>query len=157
MLRTLGEAAAPTLFGYVSQYVFGGPAAAGSAGGAVDSTHSVSASGATGLGYTFLVFLVPLMAAGLLACSPCAPIHGTWPPPRRPSGKSAKHLSMITRSFRAQAGNPLAEHATPAAPIPGAAARLVQRPEAAVDPAVGISLGSPQPASFPTGSASDPR
>ena len=67
VLRTLGEAAAPTLFGYVSQYVFGGPAAAGSAGGAVGSTHSVSASGATGLGYTFLIFLVPLMASGLLA------------------------------------------------------------------------------------------
>ena len=67
VLRTLGEAAAPTLFGYVSQYIFGGPAASGSAGGAVSSTGTASASGATGLGYTFLIFLVPLMAAGLLA------------------------------------------------------------------------------------------
>ncbi len=67
VLRTLGEAAAPTLFGYVSQYIFGGPAASGSAGRAVSSTGSVSTSGATGLGYTFLIFLVPLMAAGLLA------------------------------------------------------------------------------------------
>ncbi|PZS37654.1 MAG: MFS transporter, partial [Pseudonocardiales bacterium] len=52
VLRTLGEAGAPTLFGYMSQYVFGGPAASGSAGGAVSSTGTASASGATGLGYT---------------------------------------------------------------------------------------------------------
>lgn len=56
VLRTLGEAAAPALFGYVSQYVFGSGAPA--AGG--------SGSGAAGLEYTFLVFLVLVMGAGLL-------------------------------------------------------------------------------------------
>lgn len=48
MLRTLCEAAAPALFGYVSAHVFsGGPSGAG-------------------LEYTLLVFLVALLAAGLL-------------------------------------------------------------------------------------------
>lgn len=46
VLRTLGEAAAPTLFGLVSAQVFGGPDA---------------------LAYTFLAFLVALLAAALLA------------------------------------------------------------------------------------------
>jgi hypothetical protein len=32
LARSLGEAAAPTLFGYVSQYVFGGPGSAAGAG-----------------------------------------------------------------------------------------------------------------------------
>ncbi|MEV6793346.1 MFS transporter [Streptomyces sp. NPDC051320] len=45
LLRTVGEAAAPTLFGWVSTQVFGGP---------------------DGLEYTFLLALVPLIAAGLL-------------------------------------------------------------------------------------------
>jgi predicted MFS family arabinose efflux permease len=61
-IRSLGEAAAPTLFGYVSQFVFGGPGAA--AGGAGTSA---GGAGGSGLEYTFLVFLVPLLAAGLLA------------------------------------------------------------------------------------------
>jgi len=52
VLRTLGEAAAPISFGFVSQYLFGGAHRAGHA---------------TGLEYTFLVFLVPLLCAGLLA------------------------------------------------------------------------------------------
>jgi sugar phosphate permease len=62
VLRSLGESAAPLLFGYVSQYVFGGPgssAGAGSGGG--------KAGNVTGLEYTFLVFLVPLLIAGVLA------------------------------------------------------------------------------------------
>ncbi|MBO0775790.1 MAG: hypothetical protein J2P34_05705, partial [Actinobacteria bacterium] len=62
-LRTLGEAGAPTLFGYVSQYVFGGPGA--TAGGKGGGTQHAAA--ATGLEYTFLVFLLPLVLAGLLA------------------------------------------------------------------------------------------
>ncbi|WP_079188974.1 MFS transporter [Streptomyces kebangsaanensis] len=45
MLRTLGEAAAPTLFGWVSGQVLGGPEA---------------------LQYTLLLFLLPLVAAGAL-------------------------------------------------------------------------------------------
>lgn len=48
VLRSLGEAAAPVLFGYVSQYAFGGP-------------------GSAGLEYTFLIFLVPIVIGGLLA------------------------------------------------------------------------------------------
>jgi sugar phosphate permease len=52
VLRTLGEAAAPISFGFVSQYLFGGTHLAGHA---------------TGLEYTFLLFVVPLLCAGLLA------------------------------------------------------------------------------------------
>jgi sugar phosphate permease len=51
-LRSVGEAAAPLLFGYVSQYVFG------------DGT---SAAQAAGLQYTFLLFLAALLASGVLA------------------------------------------------------------------------------------------
>lgn len=46
ILRTLGEAAAPTLFGYASDHIFTG-------------THA--------LGYTYAVFLIPLLAAPLVA------------------------------------------------------------------------------------------
>lgn len=61
-LRSGGEAAAPLLFGYVSQYVFGGPgsSAGGAAGGAV-------AANSAGLEYTFLLFLTTVLIAGLLA------------------------------------------------------------------------------------------
>lgn len=50
MLRTLCEAVAPTLFGYVSANVFGGQ----------------STDGGIGLQYTLLLFLLALVAAGLL-------------------------------------------------------------------------------------------
>jgi MFS family permease len=63
-LRSVGEAAAPLLFGYVSQYVFGGP---GSASGNPAGSGGGSAAQATGLEHTFLFFLIPLLAAGLLA------------------------------------------------------------------------------------------
>lgn len=63
VLRTLGEAAAPVLFGYVSQYVFGGSSATAGAEGAPSG--GTGSSG--GLEGTFLVFLVPLALAGLLA------------------------------------------------------------------------------------------
>ncbi len=63
-LRSLGEAAAPLLFGYVSQYVFGGPS---SAAGTEAGSSGVAAGNATGLEYTFLVFLVAVVLAGLLA------------------------------------------------------------------------------------------
>ncbi|GHJ33897.1 hypothetical protein TPA0910_83300 [Streptomyces hygroscopicus subsp. sporocinereus] len=49
MLRTLCEAAAPTLFGYFSATVFGG-----------------RGGGGTGLQYTLLSFLLALLRAGLL-------------------------------------------------------------------------------------------
>ncbi|HEX8009117.1 MAG TPA: MFS transporter [Trebonia sp.] len=54
-LRSLGEAAAPLLFGYVSQYVFGGPGSATGGG-------RVQPGNVSGLEYTFLVFLIPLLA-----------------------------------------------------------------------------------------------
>lgn len=60
-LRSLGEAAAPLLFGYVSQYIFGGPGSSAGSGG------TASAAQASGLEYTFLIFLIPLLIAGLLA------------------------------------------------------------------------------------------
>jgi predicted MFS family arabinose efflux permease len=59
LLRSLLESAAPTLFGFVSQYVFGGPGSSASSGG----THV----NVTGLEYTFLIFLIPLIVAGLLS------------------------------------------------------------------------------------------
>jgi sugar phosphate permease len=63
VLRTLGEAGAPLLFGYISQYVFGGPgASAGNSG-----SGAVHTGDARGLEYTFLIFLVPLLAAAILA------------------------------------------------------------------------------------------
>jgi hypothetical protein len=62
VLRSIGESAAPLLFGYVSQYVFGGPGSA-----AADGSEASQAGNATGLEYTFLIFLVPLVAAGLLS------------------------------------------------------------------------------------------
>lgn len=65
VLRSLGEAAAPTLFGYVSQYVFGGPGSAAGKGSGT-GTGASHAGNATGLEYTFLVFLIPLVVAGLL-------------------------------------------------------------------------------------------
>ncbi|MGH3246830.1 MAG: MFS transporter [Trebonia sp.] len=58
-LRSTGEAAAPLLFGYVSQYVFGGPGSASSSG--------APAASPAGLEYTFLLFLGTLLIAGLLA------------------------------------------------------------------------------------------
>lgn len=60
VLRTFGEAAAPTIFGYVSQYAFGGHST--SAGSATQS-----ATSGAGLEYTFLVLLVLVEVAGLLA------------------------------------------------------------------------------------------
>jgi MFS family permease len=62
VLRSCGEAAAPLLFGYVSQYVFGGP---GSSGG--NASGGVPAANSAGLEYTFLLFLGTLLIAGLLA------------------------------------------------------------------------------------------
>jgi len=67
-LRTLAEAAAPTLFGYMSQYVFGGPGSSGSgAPGGAGPGGTLSPAGATALADTFLVFLGLLVIAGLLA------------------------------------------------------------------------------------------
>jgi predicted MFS family arabinose efflux permease len=64
VLRTLGEAAAPVLFGYVSQYVFGG---SGATAGSAEGPSGSGAASSGGLESTFLVFLVPLALAGLLA------------------------------------------------------------------------------------------
>jgi predicted MFS family arabinose efflux permease len=68
VLRSAGEAAAPLLFGYVSQYVFGGPGSASAAGGSGSGGPGGGSGGnVAGLEYTFLIFLIPLMIAGLLA------------------------------------------------------------------------------------------
>jgi hypothetical protein len=66
-LRGAAEAVAPTLFGYMSQYVFGGPASTsnGSLGGG--SAAKLSSAAADGLAYTFMLFLLVLVIAGLLA------------------------------------------------------------------------------------------
>ena len=73
-LRSAGEAAAPLLFGFVSQYVFGGPGSSsgggtseGTAGATAGGTAGTSAAGSAGLEYTFLLFLAALLIAGLLA------------------------------------------------------------------------------------------
>ena len=70
-LRFLAVAAAPTLFGYMSQYVFGGPASSGTGGASVgaggQSARPLNPAGANALAHTFLVFLVLLAVAGLLA------------------------------------------------------------------------------------------
>ncbi len=74
-LRTLAAAAAPTLFGYMSQYVFGGPASSGARGGGPGggglggsgSTKVLSPAAANALADTFLAFLVLLVIASLLA------------------------------------------------------------------------------------------
>ena len=66
-LRSLGEAAAPLLFGYVSQYIFGGPGSASGSGAGGGGSGGTSAAQATGLEHTFLVFLILLAVAGLLA------------------------------------------------------------------------------------------
>lgn len=70
-LRSLAVAAAPTLFGYMSQYVFGGPASSGTGGASVgaggQSARPLNPAGANALAHTFLVFLVLLAVAGLLA------------------------------------------------------------------------------------------
>ncbi len=63
-LRSVGESAAPLLFGYVSQYVFGGP---GSASGSGEGGSGTVTGNGAGLEYTFLIFLGALLIAGLLA------------------------------------------------------------------------------------------
>jgi len=62
-LRSGGEAVAPLLFGYVSQYIFGGPGVSSGSGG----SGGASTANSAGLEYTFLLFLGALLAAGLLA------------------------------------------------------------------------------------------
>jgi MFS family permease len=65
VLRSVGESAAPLLFGYVSQYIFGGPGSSAGTGGG--SGGGGQTGNPAGLEYTFLLFLIPLVAAGLLA------------------------------------------------------------------------------------------
>ncbi len=62
-LRTLLEAFAPLLFGYVSQ-LFGSPGGAGLGTGVDNKAAHVSAASAHGLSYAFLVMLAPLAAGG---------------------------------------------------------------------------------------------
>ena len=66
-LRGLAEAAAPTLFGYMSQYVFGGPVSTSNSGLGGGSAAKLSSAAAVGLAHTFMLFLLVLVIAGLLA------------------------------------------------------------------------------------------
>ncbi|WP_310963448.1 MFS transporter [Nocardioides terrisoli] len=61
VFRSLLEAVAPLLFGYVSTLFGSSTASLGSSGG-------VTSSNGVGLQQTFLVMLVPLLASGLLLC-----------------------------------------------------------------------------------------
>lgn len=63
--RTLLEAFAPLLFGYVSE-LFGSPGHTSLGSGVNNKAAHVSAASAHGLSYTFLVMLVPLAASGWL-------------------------------------------------------------------------------------------
>lgn len=62
-LRTLLEAFAPLLFGFVSQ-MFGSPGHVGLGSGVNNKAAQVSAASAHGLSFTFLVMLAPLAASG---------------------------------------------------------------------------------------------
>ncbi|MEU2723007.1 MFS transporter [Streptomyces smyrnaeus] len=73
-LRTLGEAAAPTVFGFVSVAVFGG--------------------GGTGLEYTLMVFLVALLASAALGLTALR----TYPRDVATVNASAKEISAGSRS-----------------------------------------------------------
>ncbi len=62
-IRTLLEAFAPLLFGFVSQ-LFGSPGSTSLGSGVNDKAARVSAASAHGLDYTFLVMLAPLAVSG---------------------------------------------------------------------------------------------
>lgn len=63
-LRSLLEAFAPLLFGYVSSLLGGSQASFGTG---INTTHALVRSGeASGLGWTFLIMLGPLLVSGLL-------------------------------------------------------------------------------------------
>ena len=94
VLRLLGEAAAPAIFGFVSQYVFGSPAVA--AGGAGPAGPVQPAGNAAGLELTYLVFLIPLLIAGLLALAALR----TYP----------RDVATAAASIRATSGQPAAPH-----------------------------------------------
>jgi hypothetical protein len=85
-LRSAGEATAPLVFGYVSQYV-----------SAALSTPSCSSSS----------------RCSSPACSPwpdCAPIRATWPPPPRPVGPSATAWPAATAREAARRRKPTPPH-----------------------------------------------
>jgi len=66
-LRTVLEAIAPLLFGFVSQVLAGGQGAGAGLGSGVNSNHAhVSAAATQGLHYTFMIMLVPLAVSGML-------------------------------------------------------------------------------------------
>lgn len=66
-VRTVLEAIAPLLFGFVSQVLAGGQGAGAGFGSGGNSKHVHISAGATqGLHYTFLIMLVPLAVSGLL-------------------------------------------------------------------------------------------
>lgn len=103
VLRSAGEAAAPVLFGYVSQYVFAGPgsAAAGGTGGSAPG----GTGGEGGLEYTFLVFLIPLMIAGLLALTALR----TYPRDVATASASVRAIDDTRRDDRDRGGRPASQ------------------------------------------------
>ena len=102
-VRTVLEASAPLLFGFVSQ-VLGGGASAGLGAGVDKKTAHVSAAAAAGLAHTFLIMLLPLAAAGLLLLR----ARRTYP----------TDVASAAESDRSQAKEP-ADREAAAAPTPG--------------------------------------
>jgi hypothetical protein len=86
-----GEAAAPLLFGYVSQYVFRG---SGSAQGGAPGEASTANS--AGLEYTFLLFLGTLLVAGLLSLAGLR----TYPRDVATAAASAKAIGQTAGSSK---------------------------------------------------------
>ncbi len=101
LLRSGGEAAAPLLFGYVSQYVFGGP---GSASGG-DGSSGAAAGNAAGLEYTFLLFLGALLIAGLLALAGLR----TYPRDVATAAASAEAIGQAARNSGRQCATSMAQ------------------------------------------------
>jgi predicted MFS family arabinose efflux permease len=108
-LRSAGEATAPLLFGFVSQYVFGGPGAANPGSASQGAGSPAAASGGTtaaqsaGLEYTFLLFLGALLIAGLFALAALR----TYPRDVATAVASDKAIGQASGS-RDKAGSPAA-------------------------------------------------
>ena len=113
-LRTLAEAAAPTVFGYMSQFVFGGPGSSGrGAPGGAGPVGTLSPAGATALADTFLVFLGLLVIAGLLALLALR----TYPRDLATAAASAQAIAAAEHSPGTASGlHPADEHHGPPGP-----------------------------------------
>jgi predicted MFS family arabinose efflux permease len=109
-LRSAGEATAPLLFGFVSQYVFGGPGAASPGPASQGTSSPAAASGGTsaaqsaGLEYTFLFFLAALLIAGLFALAALR----TYPRDVATAVASDRAIGQAAAGSRDAAGSPAA-------------------------------------------------